>query len=224
MTYKLIFSSRRPTLTSTALQPQGEGSNESGSGSFIGEDSRLSILKASFRMHSADNKDFLKVVVEKLVGTEGENTTYGYQWSINDKSVGEDSDSISGFRRGDTVTVRVTPISDGKRGLPRTLSMIIENTSPKVSEVKELKNDGLNFSCQVMANDPDGDMLSYTLVEPPAGMTIDTSTGIINWQMKEGNNSKYAIRIKVSDNKGGETTYSMEMGSKKVSTESNSQK
>ena len=63
-----------------------------------------------------------------------------------------------------------------------------------MSEIKVLKNDGKNISYQIVATDPDGDTLSYSLLDPPAGMVIDSSTGIINWQIKEGDAGTGTLR------------------------------
>jgi hypothetical protein len=40
---------------------------------------------------------------------------------------------------------------------------------------------GLPYSYDVNATDPNGDTLAYSLVAAPAGMTINSTTGLINW-------------------------------------------
>ncbi len=44
---------------------------------------------------------------------------------------------------------------------------------------------GEHYSSEVTGIDPEGDALSYTILEGPLGLSINTSTGHINWQVPE---------------------------------------
>ena len=56
---------------------------------------------------------------------------------------------------------------------------------------------GETYVYNVEATDPDGDILTYSLITKPMGMTINPATGSIKWTPKtEGN---YAVVVKVSD-------------------------
>lgn len=44
---------------------------------------------------------------------------------------------------------------------------------------------GESYAYDAEAIDADGDILVYSLVEYPEGMTIDPSTGLIEWQVPE---------------------------------------
>ena len=58
---------------------------------------------------------------------------------------------------------------------------------------------GINYTYNVEATDEDGDTLVYSLTTKPAGMTIDSSVGLISWTPSaEGD---YSITVKVSDGK-----------------------
>ena len=41
---------------------------------------------------------------------------------------------------------------------------------------------GAAYSYDADATDPDGNALTFSLVNPPAGMTVDADTGVITWQ------------------------------------------
>lgn len=56
---------------------------------------------------------------------------------------------------------------------------------------------GVAYTYNVNATDPDEDTLTYSLVTKPTGMSISSTTGLINWiPTAEGN---YAVVVKVSD-------------------------
>ena len=62
---------------------------------------------------------------------------------------------------------------------------------------------GINYTYQVRASDEDGDTLVYSLSTKPSGMTISSSSGLINWTpTAEGS---YQIIVKVSDGKSTDT-------------------
>ncbi len=67
---------------------------------------------------------------------------------------------------------------------------------------------GVFYSYPVVASDPDGDALSYSLTTNPTGMTIGT-TGVIGWTPTTAqNNQVHAVTAQVSDGLGGIATYS----------------
>ncbi|MEM8911061.1 MAG: putative Ig domain-containing protein [Planctomycetota bacterium] len=58
-----------------------------------------------------------------------------------------------------------------------------DNTRPLLSSSPPTESvlAGESFSYQVVGTDPDGDAVKFLLVDAPAGMTIDTQTGLIQW-------------------------------------------
>ncbi len=167
----------------------------------------FAISKAKLKLESIDNKDIVKVIIEKSSGNDGNEVNYKYDWSINGKPAGDGSDSLSGFKRGDKVAVKVTPIEGEKVGQPRVLEFTVQNTLPQVVDDKQFKYDGKSFSYKIKGTDPDGDVLTYSLAEAPQGMTIDPKTGLINWQLKDEDYGQHTINVKIADNKGGVTLY-----------------
>ncbi len=59
---------------------------------------------------------------------------------------------------------------------------------------------GVAYTYDVNAEDPFRDRLTYSLVSPPAGMTIDAETGLITWTPQEYGD--YEIVVRVKDCKG----------------------
>jgi RHS repeat-associated protein len=64
------------------------------------------------------------------------------------------------------------------------------------------------FSRKVYALDADGDALRYSLLDPPGGMTIDSTTGTLTWSAAGYNPSAFPVHVvvKVEDGRGGVDT------------------
>jgi uncharacterized protein (TIGR03437 family) len=64
---------------------------------------------------------------------------------------------------------------------------------------------GTEWRHVIRAQDPDGDILRFELVEAPAGMTIDFQTGSIRWNASGFTGARVVVAI--TDGKGGRTTH-----------------
>lgn len=80
----------------------------------------------------------------------------------------------------------IEPGSGGGNSAPRILSAAA--STAKV---------GFEYRYAVLASDPDGDLLAYSLTEAPAGMSIDATTGRIVWSPDQP--GTYPVRVRVSD-------------------------
>jgi hypothetical protein len=167
-----------------------------------------SVVKARLQIENRGTADIIKVIAEEK-GKDGNAITFKYEWMKNGEPKGE-GDSLSDFKRGDKIAVKITPFDGEKYGLPRTLTLEVANTNPRIAEHNEIKFDGKIFSYQVKAFDPDGDALTYTLKEAPQGMTI-TQNGLITWNVPPDFNGKTPVTISVTDGHGGEAVYPREV-------------
>ncbi|MFN0054155.1 MAG: putative Ig domain-containing protein [Planctomycetales bacterium] len=61
---------------------------------------------------------------------------------------------------------------------------------------------GLAYIYDVDAADPEGDTLTFALDTPPAGMTIDSATGLINWTPAGNQAGDQRITLRVTDSSG----------------------
>ncbi|XZE55261.1 putative Ig domain-containing protein [Planctomycetaceae bacterium SH139] len=90
------------------------------------------------------------------------------------------------------LSIQVTP--------PRTH----ENSSPKIeSTPMRAAVIDLPYRYQVIANDADGDPLTYSLAWGPNGMMIDPETGMLGWAPTAEQSGNHQIIIRVEDNQGG---------------------
>ncbi|MBP6940569.1 MAG: cadherin-like domain-containing protein [Syntrophorhabdaceae bacterium] len=167
-----------------------------------------SVTKAKLQVESIENMDKLKVVAEgNTIGNVP--VSFRYEWTKNGQPVEGGGDSISGFKRGDRIIVKITPYLGEMAGLPRMLSTEIKNSTPKVTEDKQVVFEGNIMKYQVKATDPDGDKLTYALEAAPQGMTIDSNTGLVQWPVKEDFSGKVDFKVKISDGNGGEISYAL---------------
>ncbi|HVN96334.1 MAG TPA: Ig domain-containing protein [Syntrophorhabdaceae bacterium] len=170
----------------------------------------LAVTKAKLQFESRDNQDIIRVIVEKDVNL-GDRIVYAYQWTKNGEPFGGNNDAASGFKRGDRIAVKVTPFDGDVAGQPGVFTMEVKNTTSISAEGKQLKYDGKVLSYQVKGTDPNGDALSYALVDAPGGMTIDSASGILNWQIKEGDQGSHTVKVRITSSKGSEVVFPLKI-------------
>ncbi|GAA6623079.1 putative Ig domain-containing protein [Scytonema sp. NUACC26] len=70
---------------------------------------------------------------------------------------------------------------------------------------------GKLFRYDATATDPDGDVLTYELVEKPTGMAIDSERGALIWQPAADQIGNYNVVLRVQDGKGGSAQQSFQI-------------
>ncbi|MCA1780140.1 MAG: putative Ig domain-containing protein, partial [Xanthomonadaceae bacterium] len=104
------------------------------------------------------------------------------------------------------VTVRV---DDGRLGHAiQSFSLAVvsslSNAAPVIESAPVLTAQvGMPYQYRVQASDPDGDAVSFAFVEAPDGMTIDRTSGRVEWQPTSGQVGPSPVVIVVSDGRGG---------------------
>lgn len=102
------------------------------------------------------------------------------------------------------VVIRVFDTSAAFSELGYTLNVRAVNTPPVIQSVPLTSASvGATFLHQVQATDVDGDQLNFALVAAPAGMVIDSLTGLIQWTPVGGQEGSNAVDVRVSDGNGG---------------------
>lgn len=80
------------------------------------------------------------------------------------------------------------------------------NQAPEIQSVPRTEADlNTEYRYDVLAVDPNGDSLTYELIEAPAGMSIDLATGRILWTPGSSESGLHTINIRVSDSRLGES-------------------
>ena len=74
------------------------------------------------------------------------------------------------------------------------------NSSPVIeSDPLTTAKEGVAYTYDVDATDPNGDTLTYSLTVSPSGMTINSTTGVITWTPTEGQVGENEVVVEVSD-------------------------
>ncbi|UCD83262.1 MAG: hypothetical protein JSU92_08015 [Deltaproteobacteria bacterium] len=141
---------------------------------------------------------------------DDDTVSFTYQWTKNDEVIPEENSNTlvsSNFVKGDVIRVTATPTDGEAEGLPLGyLPITISNAPPAISSSPPQSLSQGAYTYQVKANDPDGDPMSFKLNQAPEGMTIDESSGLIQWRPARENTDSYEIEILVQDNDGGQAT------------------
>lgn len=137
---------------------------------------------------------------------DGDPLSYKYAWSVNGEDLyWEDGPQLPGdnFRRGDRVVLQVTP-HDGTVGGKtfQGAEIVVDNAPPKFVSIPSQKFQGMTYHYAAQAEDADGDRISYALDAAPPGMTIDPSSGDLNWTVDSKGAGKYKVGIVARDEQG----------------------
>ncbi|MES9863929.1 MAG: putative Ig domain-containing protein, partial [Candidatus Thiodiazotropha sp. LLP2] len=111
------------------------------------------------------------------------------------------------------VTVRVEDQTGLSAEQSFSLTIAMANLSPSITSTPvTAATETETYQYDVEASDPNpGDVLSYELTNAPAGMTIDTATGLINWLPPLSSEGQHAVTVRVEDQTGltAEQSYSL---------------
>lgn len=84
----------------------------------------------------------------------------------------------------------------------QTFALLVENVNdrPVITSAPQTSADqGSAYSYAVAVNDPDNDALQFSLASAPAGMLIDSSSGLILWTPGQENLGSHYIELCVTD-------------------------
>lgn len=137
---------------------------------------------------------------------DGDFIYYTYRWERNGTLIEEERGEIlekDHFKKGDHITVIVTPNDKESFGTQKkSVPVIISNSPPQIVSNPPISIEGSRYLYKVEAIDPDNDPINFTLKKGPRGMKIDRKTGQIVWDIKNEDKGSHLIEIEVSDNEG----------------------
>jgi len=143
---------------------------------------------------------------------DGDTVAFSYQWVKNgDELIGETLDTLKDatLKKGDKIILRVTPydrVSTGQEVASQ--EFIILNSAPIITsspQAQKLKS--ALYRYQLVAQDPDGDPISFSLSpSSPQGMTIDPQTGLIQWRIGRNDAGTHTIEVIAADGDEGRCT------------------
>ena len=137
---------------------------------------------------------------------DGDPVQFEIAWQKNGQPAGTVNRLTAPVKRGDKVSVTVTPFDGKDRGKSATLSREILNTPPAIEGQEQFQVTDKAVTFHVRASDADGDPLTYSLKDAPVAMSIDRGTGWVRWVTSPGTTGKVPFTVVVSDGAGGEST------------------
>lgn len=145
-------------------------------------------------------------VESEVFDADGDPVQVEVAWQKNGQPAGNGNRLPLPVKRGDNIVVTITP-SDGKvSGRPGTLTRVIRNTPPLIEGHDRFQFDENVATLHVRASDADGDPLTYSLKDAPAGMRIDRNNGVVRWVTSPGTIGRIPFTVVVADGADGEAT------------------
>jgi Putative Ig domain len=147
---------------------------------------------------------------------DGDAISYSYQWLKDGVELpGQTGESLDGamVEKGTSVQVQVTPFDGEVTGDPRQSPVVtVQNSPPRITSQPtiSLNGDGA-YIYKVVAEDPDGGPVTYSLKSAPEGMSIDSAEGTIHWTATRNDIGIHPIEIVVTDEEGSEVIQRYEL-------------
>ena len=150
----------------------------------------------------------LKAIV-KGSDLDGDSINYFYKWEKNGTVLSEgDGGALEAirFKKGDSITVTVTPTDGEVSGKPkRSGTVIVANSPPAIVSSPPTHLSGNIYTYQVKAEDPDNDPIIFTLRTSPKGMTVNKETGLIQWEVSKEDRGDHLVEIEAADPDGAKS-------------------
>ncbi|MDP2389217.1 MAG: Ig-like domain-containing protein, partial [Acidobacteriota bacterium] len=95
--------------------------------------------------------------------------------------------------------------NDGATTGSTSFTWTVENVNryPVLTVADQFSVEGETVNVQVLASDPDGDELTYSMNGLPAGFTISETTGVISGTFSDGSAGVYSVNVGVVDGSVG---------------------
>jgi RHS repeat-associated protein len=139
-----------------------------------------------------DNDPLTWSLVTAPTGMTINSTTGLIQWEPTASNIGKHN-----------VTVRVQDLSGLFDTQSYVLDVRLQNGAPVITSTPiTVAGVGRPYSYDVNASDPDNDPLTYALAVKPEGMTINPSTGLIQWTPTAAQIGTHPVRVVVADTGG----------------------
>ena len=210
---KPIAGKTSPSERSTQVTPSDNKmqGKEASSGPVRTRNSAPTVTSVSIEPELPRKNSTLKARIEAS-DPDGDTISFSYQWVKNgDELIGETSETLtdSTLKKGDKIVLHVSPYDiagTGKEAISQEI--VILNSAPVItSSPKAQKMKSALYTYQLVAEDPDGDPITFSLSpSSPRGMTIDPQTGLIQWKVGRDGAGTHTIEIIAADDDEGRCT------------------
>lgn len=150
--------------------------------------------------------------------TAPKHLSFSYRWKVNDLHIKEETGDtliLMPFKKGDLITVTVTPNDGVTDGYSIESPLVAVHSSPpslELQAMRQVRKTGVPIFLQLKSNAPDSERVVFSL-EPPLvpGMTIDENSGKITWFLQQGQKGSFRFGAAVTDENGAKATTSFDI-------------
>jgi len=144
------------------------------------------------------------------VDVEGDSLTYRLLQSPSGMTIDAETGVIDWTPDTSGNVEIIAEVRDSKGATAtQTYNLVVQDTTinpinqiPSITSSPKLEADSKEpYSYQIVANDPDGDVLTYQLIDAPAGMTVDAVTGLVSWNNPQV--GAHQVVVSTADSAGG---------------------
>ncbi|MCB1849724.1 MAG: PKD domain-containing protein [Gammaproteobacteria bacterium] len=129
-----------------------------------------------------------------------------YEWDMGNGDILVGPAPVYAYDRSGLYQVTLTVTDDDGNLATDTLLIVAGDLGPTItSSPLRSAYEGVEYHYQVKVADPEvpfGDLLTYSLTQAPAGMTVDTSSGLITWLPTGSDPRTSAVEVRVEDSRG----------------------
>ena len=146
---------------------------------------------------------------------DGDRITFEYAWRVGDQLLPERGPRLATdrLRRGQQVQVTVTPTDGEDEGEAlESAPLEITNSPPRIVSLPAGTLSEGAYRYAARAEDVDGDvLLRFGLEGEPAGMSIDSRSGVVRWQPGVDQAGTHSVTVTVDDGQGGQGRQQIEV-------------
>lgn len=158
---------------------------------------------------AADVAPGTEVTLNAAASNDANGDVLGYSWALLHRPADSTASlapnnqtaKFTPDRRG-VYVVQLVANDGALSSKPVTLAIVANNRAPEITSTAPTT--GVTdepYAYQATATDADGDTLSWSLANAPAGMTIDATTGLVSWLPDTA--GSYSATLTVTDGHGG---------------------
>jgi len=168
-------------------------------------ESGIKITRVTIEPENPDPDQTLTVRVEC---EQCEGIKMYYRWLVNqrileDKTEQELNGSDAGLKPYDRVDVEVSPEPQYPKNWYQSLPIRVNNRSPEFNEQGKIWIEGKTLYFKFSAQDPDGDPVSYQLIQGPSGARLDAAAGLVKWTVPEDFQGEVSFKVQARDTRAG---------------------
>lgn len=189
------------TYKITARVSDGQWTTEKQFSITVGNTNREPIIVVQPAITIGENQS--AIIVVNATDPDGDALSY----TINSTKFNRNNHTFSwktGFDDAGTYSLMLL-VSDGIITSRKTTTLVVTNTNQApqiISRPPLVTRDGLAYTYQIAANDPDRHSLRYSLRSAPIGANFNATTGILKWTPTQNQNGTQTIEIVATDEEG----------------------